>query len=506
MSSSLPADRPRRWSPRRWSLRARLVIGVVALLLIVCTAVGITTQLALRQYLIRQLDTSLTDAGHRSAMIAERPPPPPGRWVHPGPGPDFLDAPGQPPGTIAAIITDGNVDAGTLTKTGARAALTSTAKGQLAELPVDGRPHTLDVDGLGQYRVLAMRTWEGHEIITGLSLASVNATLLRVLVTFVVVAAAALVLATVAGLWVIRRALQPLYRVATTARAIADMPLHEGEVRLPVRVPDMDTNPRTEVGQMGGAINGMLEHIARALKSRQASETRVRQFVADASHELRTPLTSIRGYTELAQRAGGEVPDEVAHAMSRVASESNRMSTLVEDLLLLARLDSGRPLEAEPVDLCPLIVDTVSDAHVAGPDHHWNLELPEDPVYVLGDPARLQQVLVNLLANARNHTGPGTSVTTALRSEGGTSVLTVSDDGPGIPEALLPDIFERFARGDSSRSRRAGSTGLGLSIVDAVVKAHHGTIDVQSIPGRTAFTVRLPLCAQPAGVQELPTS
>jgi two-component system OmpR family sensor kinase len=236
----------------------------------------------------------------------------------------------------------------------------------------------------------------------------------------------------------------------------------------------------------------MLDHIAAALSARQASETRVRQFVADASHELRTPLAAIRGYTELTQRMGDD-REAVAHAMGRVASETGRMTRLVEDLLLLARLDSGRPLERDPVDLSRLALDAVSDAHVAGPDHQWELDLPDEPVVVAGDAARLHQVMTNLLANARVHTGAGTVVTTRLTTDPVHTVLQVIDNGPGIPTGLQSEIFERFARGDSSRSRKGGSTGLGLAIVAAVVKAHDGTITVNSSPGHTEFTVRLPL-------------
>jgi len=218
----------------------------------------------------------------------------------------------------------------------------------------------------------------------------------------------------------------------------------------------------------------------------------VRQFVADASHELRTPLAAIRGYTELAQRKRDDVPVDVAHAMSRVESEAQRMTRLVEDLLLLARLDSGRPLERRPVDLARLCVDLVSDAHAAGPDHHWNLDVPAQPLLVSGDDARLHQVVANLLANARVHTPAGTTVTTSLDSDADTAVLRVVDDGPGIPAELQAEVFERFARGDTSRSHVDGSTGLGLAIVSAVVRAHHGTIAVTSTPGRTEFVVRLP--------------
>jgi two-component system OmpR family sensor kinase len=237
----------------------------------------------------------------------------------------------------------------------------------------------------------------------------------------------------------------------------------------------------------------MLHHVDGALAARQASETRARQFVADASHELRTPLAAIRGYAELTQRSDDAIPPELAHAMRRVHSESARMTTLVDDLLLLARLDSGRPLDLREMDLSRLIVDVVSDAHIAGPGQVWRLELPEEPITIVGDAARLHQVLANLVTNARTHTPGGTTVTTALATGPGDSVtVTVTDNGPGIPPDVLPDIFERFARGDTSRSRAAGSTGLGLAIVAAVVAAHHGTVEVASVPGNTVFTVNLP--------------
>jgi two-component system OmpR family sensor kinase len=276
------------------------------------------------------------------------------------------------------------------------------------------------------------------------------------------------------------------------------MPLDRGHVVLGERVPDADTDPRTEVGQVGLAFNRMLGHVGDALAARQASEMRVRQFVADASHELRTPLASIRGYAEFAELSGGgALPGDVAHALDRVRSQTERMSELVDDLLLLARLDAGRPLEAAPVDLTRLVVDAVGDAHAAGPDHVWRLEVPDHDVEVVGDASRLHQVVGNLLANARSHTPPGTTVTVSLSCpepgpDAGSAVLTVVDDGPGIPSALLPDVFERFARGESSRTRGTGSTGLGLAIVAAVVEAHDGTVAVDSRPGRTAFEVRLP--------------
>ncbi len=256
--------------------------------------------------------------------------------------------------------------------------------------------------------------------------------------------------------------------------------------------PQSDTDPRTEVGQVGLALNTMLDNVEGALNARQASETRVRQFVADASHELRTPLASIRGYAELSRREKDPVPAGVTHALGRVESEAQRMTSLVEDLLLLARLDEGRPLDQEPVDLTMLAVDAVSDAHAASRDHEWQLDVPDEPITVVGDQARLHQVLTNLLANARVHTPAGTAVVTSLRHEGDQVRMSVTDNGPGIPESLQDKVFERFTRGDDARARSTGSTGLGLSIVSAVGAAHGGRVEVESRPGRTSFSVLLP--------------
>jgi two-component system OmpR family sensor kinase len=347
---------------------------------------------------------------------------------------------------------------------------------------------------------VAWRTNEGDLLITGLPLADLSATRTWLVALEVGIGLAAILLTAALGTVIIRGTLKPLRRVAATARRVAELPLDRGEVALSVRVPDRDTDPRTEVGQVGAALNRMLGHVAEALAARQASETRVRHFVADASHELRTPLAAIRGYAELTRRVREGVPDTVAHAMLRVESETDRMTTLVEDMLLLARLDSGRPLAEDPVDLSRLVIDGVSDAHVAAPDHHWRLDLPEDSVTVTGDPARLHQVLANLLANARTHTPPGTTVTTSVTVSGSRVAVTVVDDGPGIAPSLLPEVFDRFARGDTSRSRAAGSTGLGLAIVAAVVEAHGGAVEVTSRPGDTRFAVHLPVrsAAEPA--------
>jgi two-component system, OmpR family, sensor kinase len=498
--STKPALLHRLRSPRSWSLRTRLLATLMALLAFVCIGIGAGTQLALRSFLIHQLDQQVMEAAHRSAVINDfgpPPGPPPGMppMHHRGAGPDFLNAPGQAVGTLGAVISNGHVvTAAVVSSNGSRTLLPASTNPQLGALRPGRHPVAVSLNGVGKYRLVALRTRSGEIIVTGLPVWGVGKTLVSTLIMFSIVAALALVMAVIAGILIIRRQLAPLSNVAAAAREVSDLELERGEVNLPTPIVEVDAaSAHTEVGQVGTALNRLVERIASALSARHASEMRVRQFVADASHELRTPLAAIQGYTELAQRRRDQMPQDVAHAMSRVESETQRMTHLVEDLLLLARLDAGRPLEEEPVDLSSMVVDAVSDAHVAGPDHQWSLDLPDEPVVVTGDGPRLHQVLANLLANCRTHTPAGTSVTVSLAADGGGgATLTVVDDGPGIPPEQQPEIFGRFVRGDSSRSRRDGSTGLGLAIVDAVVKAHHGTIDVNSVPGRTEFRVRLP--------------
>ena len=346
-------------------------------------------------------------------------------------------------------------------------------------------------DGTGSYLV-AVSTSGTTTTIVGVPTGAVDRTLATLIQLVAGGTLLGLVIVGVGGNWVIRRNLAPLVRVADTARKVSALKLDTGEVALPARVADRDTDPHTEVGQVGLALNRMLDNVEGALQTRHESEMRVRQFVADASHELRTPLASIRGYAELSRRETDPVPANVSHAIGRVESEALRMQGLVEDLLLLARLDSGRPLEREPVDVTLLAMDVVSDAHAAAPDHRWELDLPDEPVEAPGDRARLHQVLANLLANARTHTPAGTTVVTRIRREGQHVRIDVADNGPGIPADLQPRVFERFTRGDDSRNRASGSTGLGLSIVAAVAGAHAGRVDLASEPGRTVFTVWLP--------------
>ncbi len=260
------------------------------------------------------------------------------------------------------------------------------------------------------------------------------------------------------------------------------------------RVAEANTDPATEVGRVGSALNTLLDHVDAALDARHRSEQQVRQFVADASHELRTPLSTIHGYAELSRRTPDDA-EALSNAMNKVETEATRMSSLVADMLLLARLDSGRPLERVEVDLTRVLLEAVTDARVVAPEHHWRLDLPDEPVTVTGDEHRLHQVVTNLINNARRHTPAGTTVTVGARPRSGSGdhvTVTVHDDGPGIPDDLADYVFERFTRGDSSRTRASGGAGLGLSLVQAITEAHGGTARVESRPGSTTFTLLLP--------------
>ncbi|MFI8995719.1 sensor histidine kinase [Streptomyces sp. NPDC053542] len=480
---------------RPWSLRTRLVVAAVALIAVVGTVIGTVTAIALHDYLQGQLDGQLRESVHRAEGG------PIGRDPLRQDSLDFVAIPGQPVGTVGAHVqADGTIDSGAKSNDSRSRVLSEHLDGlgaaqlrALATVPRDGRPHTAALPGLGDYRVTSSKD---GSVVVGLPLDQVQGTVGTLIVVEVCVTAAGLIAAGLAGASMVGLALRPLRRVAATATRVSELPLHRGEVALHERVPAAEADPRTEVGQVGAALNRMLGHVGSALAARQESETRVRQFVADASHELRTPLASIRGYAELTRRGREDPGPDTRHALGRIESEAARMTGLVEDLLLLARLDAGRPLSYASTDLSPLVVDAVSDARAAGPGHHWRLELPEAPALVRADAARLHQVLVNLLGNARTHTPEGTTVTARVARRGPSVLLEVVDDGPGIPAATLPHVFERFARGDASRSRGAGSTGLGLAIVRAVVAAHGGEVGVDSAPGRTVFTVTLP--AEPA--------
>jgi two-component system, OmpR family, sensor kinase len=515
------------WSRGR-TLSARLIAIVAVLLALACAVIGGATYFAVHRQLMSSLDQQVQSATQR--------------WVgcvgmaQPGSPPDGACG-GLEPGTFEAEKSGSGYTAYLAYTSTTKLNLTAADESALASLPATtipvgtmGHDDDQDHDGGGgggggpggtgpgpsswcgpsqpppaytvtllgaQYRVTKV-SCAGSVMVTGLALSSTQHTIDLVLLAELVAFGVVLVLAIGSGIWLIRLSLRPLHRVAATATQVAELPLESGDVALPEGVPD--TDPRTEVGQLGAAFNRMLGHVERALGRRAASEARLRRFAADASHELRTPLSAIRGYAELALRHPGPVPEEVTHALGRVQSESARMSVLVDDLLLLARLDAGRPLERDAVDLSRLCIDVTSDARVARPDHRWQLDLPDDPLVVPGDEHRLHQVLANLLSNAGKHTPAGTTVTVTLTDPdpvlAGSVTITVHDDGPGIAAELIPELFERFTRADTSRWRAddssGASTGLGLAIVDAVVTAHGGTITVSSQPGDTRFTIRLP--------------
>ena len=471
--------------PRTRSLRTTLVATVVGLFLAVTLATASLTVVLLRGYLLDQLDRDV------QATLA--------RAGGPQRGPGGAGGPGGPlPGgrgeSLVLVLADGAAVVNRVEDGQTTGSLTTAQVQALTAAGLTGTPRTLELEGLGDYRVAASGR-DGRTVIAGLPTGGVTETVHQVLTLVTGSTVVGFVLVAAGGLWLVRRNLAPLERVAHTATQVSRRRLDTGDVALAERVPEADTDPRTEVGQVGRALNDLLDNVEGALQARHDSEQRVRQFVADASHELRTPLASIRGYAELSRREREPVPPSVAHALSRVESVALRMQGLVEDLLLLARLDAGRPLEREPVDLSLVVMDAVSDAHAASPDHRWELDLPDEPFEVVGDRARLHQVVANLLANARTHTPAGSRVVTSVQPDGHCVRLSVRDDGPGVPEPLQRSVFERFTRGDDSRNRAGGSTGLGLSIVEAVARSHGGSVELSSRPGDTTFTVVLPLRA-----------
>jgi two-component system OmpR family sensor kinase len=475
----------RRLLPR--TLRARLTCGLVVLLALSCAAVGIAAVVALRGFLTERVDQQLAQAGSRFPASLEHAA---GTPREPDADNEYADTRRQAPGTFGARLLHGKVTAAAVVRAGADTSvrLSPADLAAIGAVPVDGHCHGLDLSALGDYRVAAMTGDDGDVLITGMPMRGVEDAAKRLIAVEAAVFGGALVAAGTAGAFWVRWSLRPLRRVAVTAASVTALPLDSGEVVLPDRVPG--TDPRTEVGQVGAALNRMLGHVEGALTKRHASEERLRRFAADASHELRTPVAAIRGHAELALRHPGPVPPGVSRALDRIAAESARMGGMVDDLLLLARLDAGRPLAREPVDLTRLVLDAVDDARAAGPGHRWLLDLPAEPVTVTGDAARLHQIAANLLANARTHTPAGTRVTVRLRQTPAATDLAVSDDGPGIPEALRESVFDRFTRAPHARSGHGA--GLGLSIVTAVAAAHGGRACVASAPGGTTFTVTLP--------------
>lgn len=480
------------------SLTSRLVVTAVVLVAIVSVLVGTVTAIGMRSWLTARLDDDVRAALQR--VDSPRGGRPPGALGEPRPPSPFGDDDGDSRprfgyviGLLSAVYPDGTSGAaareravGAVVDESAtmQSALDDDALARLARATAE--PSTVELEGLGSYRVVRATEPGGRVRVVGLPTSDVDDVVLSLVRWELALAALGTLVAAVGGTIVVRRQLRPLTEVAATAHAVSALPLDSGEIDLTERVPEHLTDPRTEAGQVGAALNQLLAHVESSLTARHRSEQQVRQFVADASHELRTPLTTIAGYTELARRRGDAETATVA--LAKVEEESARMTALVEDLLLLARLDSGRPLAAEPVDLTRLLLEAVDDARVVDPQHRWRIDLPGDgePVEVVGDQRRLHQVVTNLLTNARKYTPAGTTVTVTGTRDG----FVVHDDGPGFPPDLVASAFERFTRGDASRHRSDG-VGLGLALVQAIVSAHGGQVALSSVPGDTSIRVTL---------------
>jgi two-component system OmpR family sensor kinase len=461
------------------SLRRRLVLGVLGLAAVALVAADVATYTQLRSFLFQRTDRSL-DAAHSVVEHAR----------HPG---DLEALAATSPGTyIEAREPETNRVIGSkpVHDFGSKPLPPPKLPKEIdLPAPTDG-PETVHyfttdaVSGSGRYRVRAsFNPVDQAQLIIAASLEDVDGTLNRLLLIELLVTGGVLIALALLGTWIVRLGLRPLDSIARTADEI-----RAGDLTARVE----NANERTEVGRLGLALNAMLGQIESAFKAREASEARLRRFVADASHELRTPLSGVRAYAELFKRGADRRPADLARAMEGISRESERMSVLVQDLLLLARLDDGRPLEQEPVDLDEVAREAVETARAVEPSRPIDLEV--EPAVVIGDRERLRQVVDNLLGNVRSHTPPESPATVSVSRENGNVLLEVRDSGPGLTEDAAQRVFERFWRADTTRARSRGGVGLGLSIVSAVADAHGGTASAHSEPGGGAtFRVTLPL-------------
>lgn len=479
---------------RKWTLRRKLVVGISALMAVGFIITSVATTVALRSFVFDRLDQQVADALYLAIG-------PDGSTGGEGPDvpPDDVaadDGPAPRVGSLQAVIDDNGagLSSSYVRADGTEITLNDEQVAALGAAFADGGgPYSVDLPGeLGSFRVAAEAV-DDETVIAGVPLDDATATTGALTIILISVAGLTLLAAVVGLSLLVRRNLRPLDRVASVAHRVSARRLAEGVVDIPERVDPMDTDPDTEVGRVGASLNELLTNIEAALAARQLSEERLRRFIADASHELRTPLASIRGYAQLSLREQAPMSATQERSLDRIEAEAERMGSLVDDLLLLARLDAGQTLRNEEVELTMIAVDAVSDAHAADRAHEWRLDVSDELIAVPGDANRIRQVLANLLRNASAHTPPGTIVTTSLSRDETDAVLQVADDGPGIDPGLQDRLFDRFARGDHARTRDASSTGLGLSIALAITAAHGGAISVHSEPGRTVFTVRLPL-------------
>lgn len=467
------------------SLRLRLLVAAGLIAMVALVAADVATYSSLRSFLFSRVDQTLLGLGPIGPASA-----PPGGPARP---PGSLDR--QAPGIFVERVTaTGHVEFQVPASEPGGKTYTPVLPGDA----LSGRPGTgprffttaAAQAGGPDFRVLVLTTADGDHVVLGQLLDATTATLHRLVLIELAVTGAALAAAVLLGFWLVHVGLRPLRQVEDTAEAIAAGDLDR-------RVPGADR--RTELGRLARVLNGMLSRIQEAFAARDATEARLRsseeqlrRFVADASHELRTPLAAVSAYAELYGRGAAERPEDLARVMAGIRAESARMQRLVEDLLLLARLDEGVALQPEPVELVSLVADAVHAAQAVGPDWPLALEAGE-PVEVVADPVRIRQVVDNLLANVRAHTPRGTPAVVRLWREDGTVVLQVADQGPGIDDADATRVFGRFFRSDPSRARERGGAGLGLAIVAAIVSAHGGTVSAaNALGGGAVLTVRLP--------------
>jgi two-component system OmpR family sensor kinase len=450
-------------------IRRRLVVAIVVAITAVAAVAGVVVVSVLKDRLIADVDGQLTDVAGRLPRV-----------------PGFLGRSGhRASGFESHALIDVGPDGKIRSKLPSGPAYDPDPLPDVGGLSVGASPVTLrSAGGDGpEYRALGTRLPDGGMLVVALPLTGVHATLAETRQILLIAGLSALAIAA-ALVWLsIRRGLRPIDDMIGAAERIAN-----GELTARTTAPD----PASEVGHLSAALNTMLDRIEQAMATKTESEARMRRFVADASHELRTPLTSIRGYAEL-HRQGATSPGEVARGMERIEREAQHMAALVEDLLLLARLDQGRPLADDRVDLTRIAQETVTDARAADPQRSIVLDLQDEPALVHGDRLRLRQVLDNLLANVRDHTDPDTIATVTLVDSDGTATLTIADDGPGMSPDEAAHAFERFWQAAPTLTHPRRGTGLGLAIVAEIVAAHSGTITLDTSPGEgTAFTITLP--------------
>lgn len=480
-----------------WSLLNRLTLGVVLLSAMGFVASDIAAQTLLRSYLTQQMDAELTSVSGGSLPRVDR------AGIASEEAESSPDGDNKKRAAIPAVPLQRVPTATSVTLIGPEGVVLGQIGGDLNSTEIsnylkgltatkvaqyDGIPFTIEVPG-SDFRVLARALPSGlGTFVVGQTFESIESTLNRLQGLFILIGFAMILLIALASRKVIKVGLRPLITVEATAERIA-----EGD--LSARLPDVKAN--TEVGRLVNTLNIMLGRIEESFSARVDSESKLRRFVADASHELRTPITAIRGFAELHRQGAVSGEANTKELLGRIEGESKRMGSLVEDLLLLARLDQSREMKAEPVNLSKLVADAVASARAAGPNHKVNFDEPVEEIYALGDNDRIHQVVANLLANARAHTPAGTNIEVSVaQSEDGVRIR-IADNGPGLSSEDQARIFERFYRADSSRVRQDGEgTGLGLSIVDAVMRAHAGQVSVESELGKgAAFTLFFPQSA-----------